>query len=72
MKWLTYIWTSIIKKNCLGVVNFYIIIYFKNNDSESFKNALYKIDQSEQLDKSLLNEVTLDSRIKKIIQFINS
>ena len=48
------------------------IIFFKNNDSESFKNALYKIDQSEQLDKSLLNEVTLDSRIKKIIQFINS
>ena len=48
------------------------IIYFKNNDSKSFKNALYKIDQTKQLDKSLLNEVTLDSRIKKIIQFINS
>ena len=46
------------------------IIYFKNNDSESFKKALYKINQKEKLDKSLLKEVTLDSRIKKIIQFI--
>ncbi|MFL2696025.1 MAG: glycosyltransferase [Candidatus Actinomarina sp.] len=46
------------------------IVFYKNNDSESFKKALNKIEDTNQIDKNLLNEITLDLRTKKIIKFI--
>ena len=49
------------------------IAFFENNNTQSFlKNALLNIKDKKYLDKKLLSEVTLDSRIKKIIEFINS
>ena len=48
------------------------IVFFENNNSQSFQNALLEIKSKKYLDKKLLYEITLDSRIKKIIKFINS
>ncbi len=49
------------------------IIFFKNNDAQSLQKALLDIKEKEHIvEKNLLNEITLDSRIKKIMKFINS
>ena len=48
------------------------IVFFENNNAQSFQNALLEIKSKKYLDKKLLYEITLDSRIKRIIKFINS
>ena len=48
------------------------IVFFENNNSQSLKKALLDIKDKKHVDKELLTEITLDSRIKKIMKFINS
>ena len=45
------------------------IIYFQENDTNSFLESLFKIGSIEPIRKKSLDSISLDLRVKKIIQF---
>ena len=47
------------------------ISFFQENNSESFSKAIEKSFQTKSLEIENLQEITIDSRVKKIIDFIN-
>ena len=46
------------------------IAFFENNNFDSFKKAIFRLEKTKKISRNDLKDITLDSRIKKLIDFI--